>query len=283
MAKVDVIQEISDSFGLIKKHYKEVIVPIVILLLFSAGASGGSYFSRGFGSSSSKSADSNSLIANAMSSSSLDSMLVALSGVLLAILAVVLVVAIVLAILHRALWLYVYGHFYSIINKKKITQDWQSRLKRFAVKAFVLDAFGLVLMVAIFAIPAITIWNTLTSSGSPSFQAALLASLGTVAVTLIGALLVLLLVGFFLTPLWVYYAMDGFSFFDSLGKSVSLVGGNVVTFLLLGAVFLLLGIGAAVVAVVTCCFSYVVSPIIGVFLSLLWGVTLMNVKAKLEK
>ena len=150
MAKIDVIQEIFDSFELIKAHYKEVIVPLIILLLISAGASGGSSLFRGSGSDSSyrssSQLSSDSLLANAMSSSGIELALAALSGVLLALLLVIVVIAIVLALLHQTLWFYVWEHFHAIINKRKIAQDWQPRFKRLAVKAVVLGAFELAVL-----------------------------------------------------------------------------------------------------------------------------------------
>ena len=281
MGKVDVIQEIFDSFGLIRQHYMEVIIPLILLLLISAGASGGSLFgSRG--NSSFPSSFSASPAANAMVDGGIGAALLALGGMLLVLVAIGIVLVIIMVVLERAVWFYVYEHFYSIIRKKKITQAWQQRLKRLAIKAVVIDAFWLVILAIIFALPISIAWNAMGSLQEPTF-AGVIAALGPAALAFIVALLVLAVLGFLLTPLWVFYAMDGLGFFGSVSRSLSLVAGNLVSFLLLGIIFGLLAAGSLYASLVACCFSFIVAPILSVFIGLLWGVTLMKVKLKIEK
>ena len=281
MGKVDVIQEIFDSFGLIRKHYMEVIIPLILLLLVSAGASGGSLFgSRG--NSPLPSSFSASPAANAMADGGIGTVLLALGGMLLVLVAIGIALVIIMVVLERALWFYVYEHFYSLIRKKKMTQAWQQRFKRLVIKTVVMDAFWFVILAIILALPLSMAWNAIGSLQEPTF-AGVIAALGPVVLAFIAALLALVVLGFLLTPLWVFYVMDGLGFFKSISRSLSLVAGNLISFLLLGIIFGLLAIGSIYASLVVCCFSFIVAPILSVFIGLLWGVTLMKVKLKLEK
>jgi nitroreductase len=142
----------------------------------------------------------------------------------------------------------------------------------------------LAITVAIFAIPAWQVWSSFSSADISEFSdiiAPLLTSLFWIAA---GAA-ALLFAGFFLAPLWIYYAIDGRGFFDSIGRSVWLVMGNFWTFLTLSLVFFGIGIGTIIVtfASIFCCLAWLVSPVLSVAASLLYGVTLMKVKMALEK
>ena len=281
MGKVDVIEEIFGSFELIRQHYMEVIIPLILLLLLSAGASGGSLFNSR-GSSYGSSSLTGSSTANAMVDGGISAAILALGGVLLALVVIGIVLVIILVVLHRTLWFYIYEHFYSLIRKKKIKQAWQQRCKRLALKALAIEAFWLAVAIIIFALPVLMAWNAISSLQSPTLSG-VLAALGPVALAFIAALLALIVLGFFLTLLWAYYAMDGCGFLSSVSRSFSLVGGNLGTFILLGIIFGLLAVGSIGASLVACCFSFIVSPVLTVFFGLLWGVTLLNVKVKLEK
>jgi hypothetical protein len=285
MGKVDVIQAIFDSFDLLRAHWREVALPLLALVILSgAGSFGGSSFSNnrslsGLFSGNGKMADTaGSLVANALSGGAL----LALGGIVFVIIALLIVFAIALCILNETIYLYVCEHFYALLRRKKVGSDWKARMKRLGWKAAVLEAFGLAVLVILFAFPALQVWNAvgLISSGSPE---SFVASLGSIALWTGAAILLLLTIGFFLTPLWVLYAMDGVPFFESLSRSVALVMGNATTFSLLGAIFLCLGIAAVLASLASCCLSWIVSPVIGVFLSVLWGITLMKVKLAVEK
>ena len=282
MGNVDVIGEIFESFELIRKHYMEVIVPVILLLLIYAGARGSSIFSgMSGGSHQSSSFLSGAMLANAAYADP-STLLLALGGLVLVALALLVLLVIIFVILEKTLWFYVWEHFYAIICKKKIKQTWQQRCKRLAIKAVVVEAFWLLVCLVLFAVPSSMAWDAVSHLQQPTF-AGFISALGPAALALIAALLVLVVAGFLLTPLWVFYAMDGLGFFESASRSLSLVGGNLITFLLLGIIFGLLGIGSALASATALCFSFIVSPILTVFIGLLWGVTLMKVKLALEE
>ncbi len=284
MGKADVIQAIFDSFELIKLHWREVIIPLAILMLVSAaGGMGGSSFSNSFGgrgSSSSSSLLDNSMITNAMSDAG--SSFLALGGLLLAVVLAIVALAIVITVLDQALWFYVYEHFYSLLCKKKIRREWQERMIGHSLRAIALMVFWLALLALIFALPVLQAWNVISSIQQLSVSS-IVPVLSSIVAPLMLGFLVLLVVGFLLTPLWIYYVMDGFGFFESVSKSLSLVAGNLGTFLIFALLFFLLHIGAAIVSFAACCFSFIVSPIASVFVALLSGVTLMKIKLQLEK
>lgn len=281
MGKVDVISAVFESFELIKEHYQEVAVPLLVLILISAaGHVGGSGFSKGWTPSSSGALAGSSLVSNSM----LDGGILALGGFLLAIVVLLVLAVIALCIVSEATQLYVYEHFYALLTKRKIKEAWTARFGRLAIKAAVIQALWLVIMVAAFIMPALQLWNAIAAIQSLSV-AGILGAIMSVAFLLVAGIILLLIMGFVLTPLWIYYAMDNCGIIDSVGKSITLVVGNFWTFLLLGFIFALLGLGSAGVAMASacCCLSWLVSPIISVFLSLLWGVTLMKVKLAIEK
>jgi len=286
MGKVDVIHSIFESYELVKANYKEVIVPLVILLLLSgAGSLGGSSFSglsdrsgsgsygsSGFGESLS------SPITNALSGGSL----AALSGILLLIIAIAAIVLLVLMVVETAIWFYVFEFFHALLRKKKITENWKSRIKRHSVKSFVLLIFWGILIVAIFAVPTIMLIGSLSTIGtSADFVGFLLGALVPFAV----ATLVLMLLGFLLTPLWIYYAMDGRGFFESLSKSVSLVSSNLVHFIVYFLIHLVLAISIGVVGIISalCCLAWLVIPVLSVAFTLIMSVALLKIKMDMEK
>jgi hypothetical protein len=283
MGKVDVLQAISDSFGLIRAHYREVALPLIVLLVLSgAGSFGGSSFSNSFGNRySDKYSSSDNPLSNAMTG--LDTSLLALGGILIAIIVAIVVLAIVLSILERAVWFYVYEHFYSLLTKKKISQDWKSRMERHSIKATALWLFWLLVFLAIFALPALQLWGSISVLSGASGLSGLWNALAPFLLLLFAAIGLLLLVGFLLSPLWIFYAMDGLGFGESLSRAAGLVMGNVWTFFIFSFIFFFLGIGGSIVAFASCCLAYIVSPVISVFLGLLWGVSLMKVKLALEK
>jgi len=282
MGKVDVLQAIQDSFELIRAHYREVALPLIALLVLSgAGSFGSSSFSDSFGSRYSDDSSSDNPLANAMTG--LDTSLLALGGILIAVIAAVVILAIVLSILERAVWFYVYEHFYSLLTKKKIQQGWQGRIKRHSVKATILWFFWLFVFIAIFALPALQLWGSISVLSSASGFSGLWNALVPFMLLLSAAIGLLLLAGFLLSPLWIFYAMDGLGFSESLSRAAGLVMGNLGTFFVFSLVFFFLGIGGSLLSLASCCLAYLVSPIITVFLGLLWGVSLMKVKLALEK
>jgi len=302
MGKIDIIWAVSESIELLREHYKEVIMPIIVLLLFAGasnygGSSVGNNFSKQMDAGTTNPAQQyynavpgTQMIANAMADP--NTLLAMLGGALLLIIAVMIVVGIVLSILNHATLLYAYEHFYALLNKKKNREGWKPRFKRLTIKAAVLWAFWTALCIIIFIVPALMIWNgiapLLAATAAQRAYDSMLASGALSAimgglVLLFAGMCVLLLAGFLLAPLWVFYAMDGFGLSDSIKRSFALVTGNLWTFITLAAVFFVLGIASVALAAVTCCFSYLVTPIVSVFLALVYGITLMKIKLALAK
>jgi hypothetical protein len=268
MAKLDVIALIFDSFDLIRAHYREVAFPLVALLLLSgAGSFGGSSFSKGLDSRGWQDSTASG-IANALSGSG--ALMAGLAGALLLIILFVIVVTLAIAVLSTAIWYYVCEHFYAILNKKKITLDWQSRMKRHLPKAFILALLEVVMIVV--------------------FAASLFACLFVVQTSWVAAaalfLLILIIglnVGFYLIPVWVYYVLDNLPLFESISRSIMLVKNNVFHFAIFAAIFVLLTMGAFVGSLSACCFAFIVMPVLMVFVTLLSRVTLMKMKLAAEK
>ncbi|VVB58441.1 Uncharacterised protein [Candidatus Anstonella stagnisolia] len=294
MANVDVMKAISESFNLLKKHYQEVAFPIILLILLTGvGNFGGSTIGKNFspmlsGTSSTQAASNfpdYSVPVNALTGTPTGANFPAAIGgiILIAILALMLI-SLVAMVFNRATLLYVYGHFYALLNKKKQKEGWQGRFKRFTIKAIVLEAFWILLCIILFALPAFMLWNAISQAAATgNAPSGMLGSMVLALAVAALSVLMLLIVCFLLAPMWIFYAMDGCGFFDSMGKSFTLVSGNLVTFLVLGIVFFALTIAGVAVSIATCCFSYVVSPLISVSLMLLYGITLMKIKMALAK
>ena len=271
MGNIDVIKAVFESYGLIKKHYNEVALPLVVLLILSGAGHLGSNWSTGggsgSGSSSQASGNANALM-NALSSpDALAGLLSVFLGVLLLVLIAFVILAIIAAIVDQATWFYVYEHFYAILRGKKLSEDWKSRMKRHSVKAIIIGLFWLAVAALVLGVPLL-----LMVGSSP---------IGWIAIAL--GVLVLIVLAFFLLPMWVYFAMDGMKIGDAMGKSFSLVSRNIGSFLLLGFIMLLAMAGQIIVMVVLCCFAFIVGPLLQVFFALLWGITLMKMKLALEK
>jgi len=281
MADVDVIESIKRSYKLLESHYKEVALPIIILLLINAGGTiGGSLMKGGRSDSSSFS----SYLSNAMDGAFLFYYLAATTLVIIAIGAVFIVA---MTVLYQAVYFYVCEHFYSIMRKNAIKESWQGRMKRLALKAFVLLVFWSILVAVIFALPVLSFFD---SMGKLAGGAGKLAGFGSLVEALMPSILlllaaaaVLLVVHLFLLPLWVFYAMDGYGFFESISKSVDMVRGSIFTFFAFMLVFVALGVAGVVVSIASCCLSYIVSPIVTTFIGLLSGITLMDIVLQLKK
>jgi len=282
MGKVDVISAVFESFELIRAHYKEVALPIIVLILLSgAGGLGGQSISRGY-SGSGKSPLAGAALANSMADAGAG--ILALGSLLVAIIALVAVAALVFVVVSEATQLYIYEHFYAIMRKKKIKEKWTGRFGRLAGKSIVMLVFRLIVFGAVFIIPILQIWNFVSNLQTVSAEG-IIGAIVSVAITLIASFIVMLAINFALAPLWVYYAMDGVGFFDSIGKSVRIVSGNFSAFFVLWFIFFLLDLGIVGVTALSacCCLSWIVAPILGVGVGLLYGVTLLKVKLAIEK
>ena len=273
MANIDVISLIFESFELIKARYKEVAVPIMVLLIIAgAGHFGGSSLSDALGSQRSGSLGhyDSSPLSNAMSGS--DALLAGLTGgVLLVVLAFVVAMAFAMAVLSMAIWFYMSEHFNAVLIKKKIAQDWQARMKRHIIKAFVMALFEFALIgSAILAGVGIAL----------SYS-----TIGLIGAVVLFALLAIAFVclGFFIIPAWMYYAIDNLPFFESISRSFSLVSGNITHFLVFAIIFAMLGIGSGLASIYACCFSFILAPILTVFFALLSRVTLLKMKLGIEQ
>src|SRR3989338_7462151 len=189
MGNIDVIKAVFESYGLMKKHYNEVALPLVVLLILSGAGHIGSKWSTGGGggsSSSSQASGNANALMNALSSPDAFSSLISVFlGVLLIVLVIFVILAIIAAIVDQATWFYVYEHFYAILRGKKLSEDWKSRMKRHSVKAIIMGLFWLFLAALVLGVPLL-----LMVGSSP---------IGWIAIAL--AVLVLLLLAFFLLPM----------------------------------------------------------------------------------
>ncbi|MCX6769152.1 MAG: hypothetical protein NT051_00525, partial [Candidatus Micrarchaeota archaeon] len=96
---------------------------------------------------------------------------------------------------------------------------------------------------------------------------------------------VLVVVQFFLLLLWVYYAIDRLPLFESARRSISLVRGNLKIFvkyyLFIIAVYAV--IFFTMLNPCLCCLFLIIFLPLSIFLRLLFAVTLMGLKLKIEK
>ena len=88
--------------------------------------------------------------------------------------------------------------------------------------------------------------------------------------------------GFYFIPVWAYYVLDDLPFFESIARSISLVKNNIVHFTVFATIFVLLNIGAMVGSLLTCCFAFITTPVLMVFVTFLWRLTLIKMKLAAE-
>ncbi len=271
MADIDVISLIFESFDLVRARYKEVALPLMVLLLISgAGNFGGASLSDVMGS---QGAGTNyydeSPIANALSDSG--GLWAGLAGVIFIVLALLIAFAFAMAVVSLSIWYYASEHFYAILRRKKVSQNWQSRMARHFPRAIVMTIFEFFLFAA-FAAATIACFAMVPASG----WAVSIVLFAVVALVAISAML-------FLIPAWAYYAMDCLPFFESLGRSVSLVRGNAMHFAIFAVIFIALNFGTVFASFYACCFSFLLMPILYVFFSLISRVTILKMKLAIEK
>jgi hypothetical protein len=270
MASIDVISLIFESFEFIRAHYKEVAFPLVVLLLLSGtGSYGGSSLSDMLGERQYRDGYGyeQGNLQNALSSSK--SMIAYLAGMLAVVVAIAIAVAFVIAVISTSIWFYISEHFYTILKKRKITEEWQGRMKRHLPKAFILTLLEF-FMFAAFAIAILACISFIPTSW---FWAAVLLLI----VVILG-----LNLGFYLIPLWMYYVLDNLPFFESLSRSAVLVFRNVLHFAIFAIIFVFLTIAALFGSFTACCFSFIIAPLLFVFISLLSRVTLIKMKLAIE-
>lgn len=270
MAKIDVISMFFESFELIRAHYKEVIIPLVLLLLMFGSANVGtsplyrmlSPLGAGLLTGHFTSSFTSFPMHHAIT------LLPFAGAALLGFMAAVIIIAFALLVLQQSLTFYVYSHFYSLLCKKKIKSDWEERMKKYAIKSVVLLLFWFIVTMILIALSLLVI------------------SLGNLLYLVIGAIIVIFLllsVGFYGLPLWIYYVLDGLPFSTSLSKSFWLVKRNAMPFTLFCLLLIVLDVAVAVASVASCCLSFIVAPILAVLLSLLSSITIMKMKLALEK
>lgn len=274
MAKIDVLKEVSDSFRLIKEHYKEVAVLLFAIFFLQVIIGFSSRLAVNYLSLPLDDADAlGKTVAQSMASaSSLNSALFTL-----AIFAVILIF--IFSILERALFFCACEHFYSLLCGKKPSTDWKSRIAHFSWKSFVLAVFNIIISLAFFALPLLALYSAFVSSDASAGIGLLLSAIPTLAI----AALAYVALMFCLSLLFVYYAMDGLPFFDSISRSLMMVIGNLWVFFILFLVFFAFSLAASLISIAACCLSFLVFPLLGVFLGLLYGVTLMKIRLALDE
>ncbi len=269
MVKVDVIKAIFDSYMLIKKHYKGVLIPLLVVLVLNT--------MWNFGGSSSYNMDESDfaflegdggLLSNSMTG--LGALVAGLGTLIIAGIVLLIIIAVAISILQEAVWYYIYDYFYSLLGKKKAKGNWKAKIKKFAIKALKLMFFYLGLFVILAGLFAI-----LFLLSSISFALAVTGF----ALLVVASLVVM----FLLLPLWVYYVMDNLALRKSISKSVWLVKSSPGAFIIFIIIFIIIWVGSAFASLLTCCFFPITMSIIAVFIQLLSGVTLMNIKLQIEK
>jgi len=283
MAPISVTKTIKESYDLILEHWKDVAAPLIILLLISGGGQfGGKSFSPGSLNSGSRDYSPDSLATNAMTDMG---PLLAMGTIVFVLIGLVAVFVIIMAILNQSTWFYTYEHFHMLLTKRKITEDWKPRMERHVLKAFFYELFNLVLVLVFIAVPIAIILlvpGLFVLDPAADIMVKLSSILPAIMIFVI-FLFLLLALQFFLVPMWVYYAMDRLPLFESVGKAFSLVRDNLWLFVRFVGIFFSIGTAAAIGLIMLCCFSFILSPLVHVFLTLLSGVTLMKLKLAVEE
>jgi len=267
MAKTDFFKALNESSQLLEKNLQGIAVPLAAILLISI-ASG----LAGFLISQAVPFLPFISLADKTPKSMQDT---GISDIFLLSFAALIILSILVSWLSSAISLYIAQYFNAVMTKKKMPEDWVGVIVSNMLKSLVVFVLLSIIFIAISAVPAaITYLISTQYSGVAVLVAGVVALL---VVTLLFAV-----VSFFLSPLWIYYVVDGNGIFQSIGKSVALVRENISAFFLLYAVFLVISFGAAMFSSVVCCFSFVISPIVMTLVTILYQITMMRIKMDSE-
>lgn len=270
MEKVDVLTVIVDSFELAAAHWREVAVPLALILIPSVAMGIVISFFNIFGTLSdlqSPGLSSDSLAAGAMSGGSALTDAFASLGIGVVIFAISTFIA--YAILSSAVHFYIYEHFYSLITKKQIRQGWQERMIKYIKKTVVITVATLGVCAAFMILLGIVVL---------SFSFIGLVGAIIAAVLLLIASVALMVLFMMASPMWIFYVMENDGFFASISKSISMVKKNFWTFLAFFVVMEVISIVVSIGAVLTCCLTYVISPFLQTAVGLVSAIGLMKLR-----
>jgi|GEM_PF-6613850 len=267
MAKTDFFKAFNESSKLLEKNLKGIAVPLAMIMLLSiASGVAGFFFSQAMPFL------PIAAIAGQAQQSTDD---IGIGGIFWLLFAVLILLSILVTWLTSALSLYIAQYFSAVMAKSKMPGNWMGLIAGNLFKTLVMFIIMGAIFAVIFGIPAAVIYAM-----SSQFSGVVL--LAVCAVMFLAALLLFAVASFFLSPLWIYYAVDRNGIFQSIGKSISLVKGNLSSFFLLYVVFVAISFGAAMFSAVLCCFSFFISPIIMALVTALYQITMMRLKLDSE-
>ena len=262
MAKTDFFKAFNDSSQLLEKNLKEIAIPLALIMLLSVATSLASFlFLQAspfiFGSQTPKSTDS-----------------LGFGDLFWLLLAAIVILVILITWLTSALSLYIAQCFNAVMLKKKMPENWAGIIAGNLFKTFVMFIIMGAVFTVIFGVPAaITYFMSTQYTGVGIIIAG--------AALLLTALFLYMAAGFFLSPLWLFYAVEKNGIFPSINKSISLVKGNLGSFFLLYVVFVAISF-AAIMFSAACCFSFIISPVLMALVTALYQVTMMRLKLDSE-
>ncbi|MFA5929771.1 MAG: hypothetical protein WC861_02720 [Candidatus Micrarchaeia archaeon] len=265
MAKTDFFKAFNGSSKLLEANLKGIAIPLALIMLLSMATSLASFiflqasqFLSPF------------LFGGPLKST--DSLGIG-DAYWLAIAAVAML-CILVTWLTSALSLYIAQYFNAVMQKKKMPENWAGVIAGNMLRTLAMSLLILAIFAVIFGFPAAMVYLISTQYSG-------------IGIIIAGALLFLLAfllymaASFFLSPMWLYYAVDKNGFFQSIGKSISLVRGNLGSFFLLYAVFVAISFGAAMFSAV-CCFSFIISPVLMALVTALYQITMIRMKLDSE-
>jgi len=267
MAKTDFFKAFNDSSKILEKNLKGIAVPLAMIMLLSiASGVAGFFFSQ---------AIPFLPIAAIAGQAQQSTDGTGIGGIFWLLFAVLIILSIMVTWLTSALSLYIAQYFNAVMAKGKMPGNWAGVIAGNLFKTLVMFIIVGAIFAVIFGIPAALIYAV-----SSQFSKVMLLAAG--AVMFLAALLLFAVASFFLSPLWIYYAVDRNGIFQSIGKSISLVRGSLSSFFLLYVVFVAISFGAAMFSTVLCCFSFFISPIIMALVTALYQITMMRLKLDSE-
>jgi hypothetical protein len=267
MAITDFFRAINESSQLLEKNLRGIAVPLAVILLMSV-ASGLAGF----------------LLSQAIQFLPFVSLAgqtpkpmqdTGMADIFLFAFAALILLSMLVSWLTCAISLYIAQHFNSVMTKKKMPEGWVGVMAGNLFKSLAMFILMSAILAAISAIPAVFLYFISTQLSGMAILAAGAAAILAIA-------LLFSVASFFLSPLWIYYAIDKNGIFQSIGKSITLVRGNLSAFFLLYVVFVIISFGAAMFSSLLCCFSFVLSPLAMALVTMLYQITMMRIKLDSE-
>ena len=267
MTKTDFFKVLNESSQLLEKNLTGIAVPLAVILLISVALG-----LAGFLVSQAVQFLPFISLADETPNSMPDT---SMSDILSLSFVALILFSILVSWLSSAISLYIAQYFNAVMKKKKMPEGWVGIIVSNMLKSLVVFVLLLIIFIAISAVPAAILYSISTQYSGVAVFAACVVALMAIA-------LLFAVVSFFLSPLWIYYVIDGNGIFQSVSKSVALVRENISVFFLLYAVFLVISFGAAMFSSALCCFSFVISPLVMALVTVLYQITMMRIKLDTE-